>query len=82
MVEKKDGTRRENTLGLPTGEGTAGRHDVADPHPSTEEDYDKIPHPGGARPPRDKGIGPNPDVHEGKAEPLSRSKGSGPGPKR
>ncbi|MBF0677940.1 MAG: hypothetical protein IR164_03240 [Devosia sp.] len=67
-----------NKLGLPTGPGTADRNDVADPHPTEEEDYDKIPHPGGANPPKDKGIGPNSYAHDGKAAPLSDSKGSGP----
>ena len=28
--------------GLPTGDGTAGKNDVADPHPANEENYDKI----------------------------------------
>ena len=32
---------------LPTGEGTSPKNDFVDPHPSTEENYDTIPHPGG-----------------------------------
>ena len=55
--------------GLPTGEGTAGKRDVADPHPATEEDYDKIPNPGGKRPPKDPDIGPNSYAHKGTAPP-------------
>jgi hypothetical protein len=39
--------------GLPTGEGTAGKNDVADPHPATEDDYENQPKPAGAKaPPR------------------------------
>lgn len=62
--------------GLPTGEGTAGRTDVADPHPSTEEDYNKIPRPGGAKPPKGPAIGPNSYVHDGTAPPHTKNKGS------
>jgi hypothetical protein len=64
--------------GLPTGEGTASTNDVADPHPATEESYDKIPHPGGAKPPKGPDIGPNSYAHDGKALPRSRSDGSKP----
>ena len=62
--------------GLPTGEGTAGQNDVADPHPSTEEDYDKIPRPGGAKPPKGPDIGPNSYAHNGTAPPAPKNKGA------
>lgn len=39
-----------------------------DPHPSDEEHYDRRPHPGGARPPKDD-IGPNSGIHDGTPEP-------------
>jgi len=45
--------------GLPSGEGTSKGNDVADPHPATEEEYDKIPHPGGKHPPDAHEVGPN-----------------------
>jgi hypothetical protein len=64
--------------GLPTGAGTAGKNDVADPHPSTEEDYDKIPRPAGTKAPKGADIGPNTYAHDGKAPPRPRNKGSGP----
>ena len=64
--------------GLPTGEGTAGNNDVADPHPSTEEDYDKKPRPGGTKPPKAPDIGPNSYAHDGKAPPRPKNEGSGP----
>ena len=51
--------------GLPTGEGT-GPRDVADPHPSNEEHYDKQVHPGGANPPPAGDLGPNNAIHDGK----------------
>ena len=55
--------------GLPTGEGTASSNDVADPHPSTEENYDQIPHPGGTRPPKETDPGPNSYTNDGKPQP-------------
>jgi hypothetical protein len=64
--------------GLPTGEGTAGENDVADPHPSTEENYDLIPKPGGTKTPKKPDIGPNTYAHDGKAPPVTNSKGSKP----
>lgn len=64
--------------GLPTGEGTSRTKDVADPHPATEEHYDKIPHPGGKHPPDAHEIGPNSYAHDGKAPPRPQSKGSRP----
>jgi len=64
--------------GLPTGEGTADKNDVADPHPADEEDYDRIPRPGGAHPPKDEILRVNPGVHDGKAPPRPRNKGAGP----
>ena len=51
--------------GLPTGSGTSAENDVADPHPSNEEHYDKKARPGGANPP-DRTIEPNDAVHDGK----------------
>lgn len=62
--------------GLPTGEGTAGKNDVADPHPSTEEDYDKIPRPGGTNRPKGPDIGPNSYAHDGKAPPRPKNEGA------
>lgn len=63
--------------GLPTGAGTSGNKDVADPHPAGEEDYDKIPRPGGSRAPRDD-IGANSYTHDGKAPPRPKNRGAGP----
>jgi hypothetical protein len=62
--------------GLPTGKGTAGKNDVADPHPSTEEDYDKIPRPGGTKPSKGPDIGPNSYVHNGTAPARPKNPGS------
>ena len=64
--------------GLPTGEGTSRNNDVADPHPATEEDYDKIPNPGAKRPHDAHEIGPNSYAHDGKSPPRPKSKGSMP----
>jgi hypothetical protein len=64
--------------GLPSGEDTANKHDVADPHPSTEEDYDKIPQPGGVKPPKGSDIGPNSYTHDGTPPPRPHNKGAGP----
>jgi hypothetical protein len=64
--------------GLPTGEGTVVKNDVADPHPATEEDYDKKPRPGGTTPPKGPDIGPNSYAHDGKAPPRPKNEGSGP----
>lgn len=64
--------------GLPTGEGTAPKNDVADPHPSTEEHYDQIERPGGARAPKGSDVGANSYAHDGKAAPRPKNKGSGP----
>jgi hypothetical protein len=64
--------------GLPTGSGTAGRNDVADPHPATEEDYDKIPRPGGTRARDDEEPGANSYAHDGKAPLRPKNRGSGP----
>lgn len=64
--------------GLPTGEGTSGKNDVADPHPSTEEDYDKIPSPGGTKTPKGPDIGPNSYAHDGNPPPRPRNTGAGP----
>jgi hypothetical protein len=60
-----------------TGVGTSATNDVADPHPSDEEHYDLVRHPGGANPPT-KDIGPNPSKHQGAAPPRPRNAGSGP----
>ncbi|SFV27998.1 hypothetical protein SAMN05216456_0411 [Devosia crocina] len=69
-----------NKSGVPTGEGTSAENDVADPHPSTEEDYDKIPHPGGEHPPKDKGFGGNSYLHDGDAPSVGNSKVEPNGP--
>jgi hypothetical protein len=60
-----------------TGTGTSHTNDVADPHPSDEEHYDLVRHPGGANPPT-KDIGPNPSKHQGAAPPRPHNAGSGP----
>lgn len=60
---------------LPTGEGTSNKNDVADPHPSTEDNYDKIPHPGGSNPPKESDPGANSYAHDGKAPPHGDGKG-------
>jgi hypothetical protein len=59
--------------GIPTGEGTSLRHDVADPHPSTEEHYQRVSDP---RPKHTEGadIGPNSYVHSGDAPPRPGQK--------
>jgi len=57
---------------LPTGSGTSAINDVADPHPSNEEHYDRVKHPGGANPPK-KDLGPNPSIHNGKAPKRPRN---------
>ena len=50
---------------LPTGEGTSSKNDVVDPHPSTEENYDTIPHPGGIGRRKEKDIAVNSYAHDG-----------------
>jgi hypothetical protein len=60
---------------LPTGEGTSAKNDVADPHPSTEEDYDKIPQPGGSKPPNKNAPGTNSYTHGGEAPPHGDGNG-------
>ena len=67
-----------NREGLPTGKGTAGENDVADPHPATEENYDLDPEPVGTKTPKEPDIGSNTYAHNGKAPPVSKSKGSKP----
>jgi hypothetical protein len=64
--------------GLPTGQGTASRNDVADPHPATEEDYDRIPRPGGTNAPDGPDIGANSYAHDGKAPPRPKNEGAKP----
>lgn len=64
--------------GLPSGTGTSQANDVADPHPSAEEDYDKIPNPGGQNSPKANDIGVNSYAHNGKAPPRPNSKGNMP----
>lgn len=64
--------------GLPTGAGTAGKNDVADPHPATEEDYDKIPRPGGTKDRGERDPGANSYLHDGKAPPRPKNRGAGP----
>ncbi len=62
-----------NQEGLPTGEGTSAEDEVADPHPATEEDYDKIPHPGGVAPWPHPDIGPNSYANDGTAPPRPKN---------
>jgi hypothetical protein len=64
--------------GLPTGKGTAATNDVADPHPSTEENNENIARPGVPQTPHDHDIGPNSYAHDGKAPPWPKNKGAGP----
>ena len=64
--------------GLPTGQGTTSRNDVADPHPATEEDYDRIPRPGGNNAPDGPDIGANSYAHDGKAPPRPKNEGAKP----
>lgn len=68
----------KNRDGLPTGEQPGISNDVADPHPSTEEHYDQIPSPGGDTAHEHDDIGPNSYIHDGKAAPRPKNKGSGP----
>lgn len=59
-------------LGQPTNASTKGvpaDDKVADPHPATEEHYDRIPHPGGANPPKEPRVGPNSYAHDGTSPP-------------
>lgn len=59
-----------------TGTGTAAPAlDVADPHPSDEEQYGRIRRPGGARPPRETvDIGANAWAHDGNPIPRPRQR--------
>jgi hypothetical protein len=61
-AEAKSAVKR---FGRATGEGTSRDRDVADPHPSNEEHYDREAKPGGADPPK-KDLGANPHIHDGK----------------
>jgi hypothetical protein len=57
----------------PTGRGS-GSEAVADPHPSTEEHYDRIRHPGGAKPPNEThDVGQNTWAHDGTPQPRPRN---------
>ena len=69
---------RESGDGLPTGEQPDVPNDVSDPHPSTEQNQDKIPAPGGVKGVKGPDIGPNSYVHAGKAQPRPKNKGAGP----
>lgn len=64
--------------GLPTGKNTSVKNDVADPHPAVEENYDKIPHPGGSRVPEAGETNTNSYLHDGKAPPRPKNRGAGP----
>jgi hypothetical protein len=75
---KQDRAQVAGREGLPTGEGTAGANDVADPHPSTGENYDKIKNPGRVIPPKGPDIGPNSYAHDDKVRPLSKTPGNKP----
>lgn len=59
--------RRTEWKHKPTGGGTAPpSRDVADPHPSDEENPYRERHPGGAHPPDEsRDIGPNSYAHDG-----------------
>lgn len=70
--------RTSQRSGLPTGQGTVGRNDVADPHPATEEDYDRIPRPWGTTAPDGPDIGANSYAHDGKAPPRPKNEGAKP----
>lgn len=57
-----------------TGRGTGDEREVADPHPSNEEHYDRIRHPGGAKPPNEtRDLGKNTWAHEGTPQPRPRN---------
>lgn len=71
-------SRNRHRDALPTGEGTASKNDVADPHPATEEDYDKISKPGGTKAPDGPDIGANSYAHDGKAPPRPENEGAKP----
>ncbi|WIJ24721.1 hypothetical protein [Devosia sp. RR2S18] len=59
-----------------TGPGTAPpKLDVADPHPSNEEHYDRQRRPGGDDAPRND-LGPNDGIHNGYAGRDGKDKGS------
>lgn len=51
---------------------------MADPHPATEEDYDRIPRPGGNNAPDGPDIGANSYAHDGKAPPRPKNEGAKP----
>jgi hypothetical protein len=55
-----------------TRSDTTPINEVADPHPSTEEHYERQRRPGGANPPRDD-IGPNPAKHDGHSQPKPKN---------
>jgi|EndMetStandDraft_3_1072993.scaffolds.fasta_scaffold05076_7 hypothetical protein len=69
---------KESKDGLPTGEEPGVPNDVHDPHPSRESDSDKIPNPGGAKPPKGPDVGSNSYANDGKALHRPHNKGSGP----
>ena len=54
-----------------TSRGTGGKA-VADPHPSNEEHYDRIRHPGGAHPPK-KDLSTAVSRHDGEPPPRPRN---------
>lgn len=62
---------------LRPGSGT-GPHEVADPHPSNEEHYDRQKIPGGAHPPKDD-LGPNDAIHDGKPQKRPPPRPGAPG---
>jgi hypothetical protein len=57
------------TDGLADGKGAEDKKDVADPHPSTEEHYDRIRRPGGVLPHTAPDIGPNSYANDGDPPP-------------
>ena len=71
-------TGRDDREGLASGSGTSISHDVADPHPSTEDNQDVIAHPGGVHTPSGPDIGPNDAVHDGRKRPKPDYRGIKP----
>ena len=65
MTEQKS----RPTAQKPESHQPSPRNRVDDPHPATEEHYDRIEHPGGARPPTGPNIGPNSYVNDGTPKP-------------
>ena len=71
-------TGNDDRDGLPSGAGTSVSNDVADPHPATEDNQDRIPNPGGVSAPSEPDIGPNDAAHDGTPRPKPDYRGVKP----